>query len=656
MEPSEPARPALLEQPVPPARPEGLDRPAGPRPEGAAAGRRLGARDVLALLAILALNALVLWRGYDFDLPPYEDAAILMRYAEHIAEGHGIVWNVGEEPVDGATDFLFLVTLAGVVRLGLSVERATQVLGIVPHVLTCLFVYLAVRRLHGGPRWTALLSAACLTLGPGLRYVEAYFGTPFFAMFSATTWYLAYAIFQRGATPARSVGFATSSLLLGLTRPDGVFLATFVLAGLCLCRGWSATRRVARDFVLIFGTLGTAYFLWRWSYFGYPLPNPFYVKGGGLVYPAHMVVALKEVVALTAPFLPLLVLAGVGASTVLLARSEPAAARRASLLSAASLLGLAALFVAFRGSIPTRRSLVVLVSLVLAGGGVLLLTGRALLHRFAPGLARAELAPEDVEPAKEAVWVSVTLGLFAVIWIFLSGGMDYMMRYRYAVVPIVLLSWPSLLGWLQRAWHVPPRERLDPTRRLLRLQAIGLFSLLAVGYQVVRFPPVRLHRWGTLDVARILADYDPSHRIALTNAGQLPLYSGWRTLDAWGLSDQWITHNGGITKEYLAAFDPHVIQFDAVFSPVDETSAGQQAFRTQAWYLAIEVLNEYAKEHGYVLAAAFGLTPHKTHYYYVRPDFPASEEIVARIRAVQYHIDGLPQVAIDYARLAGRAE
>lgn len=634
--------------------------PAHPAPSATAAPLepipRTGPRDVLALIAIVALNALALWRGFDFQLPPYEDAAILMRYAEHIAAGHGFVWNIGEPPVDGATDFLFLMALAALGKTGLSIERATQVLGIVPHVLTCLFLYVGVRRLHGGPRWTALLSAACLTVGPGLRYVEAYFGTPFFAMFSATTWYLAYAMFKRGVTTARSVGFAVSSLLLGLTRPDGVFLACFILAGLVLCRGWRASRRVVRDFALIFGVLGGVYFLCRWSYFGHPLPNPFYVKGGGAVYPAHMVVALQNVIALCAPFVPLFLYAGVGAIAVLLVRAEERAARRASLAAALGVFALAAVFLVFRNSIPTRRTLVLLTAGTLGALGLLLLVGRALLRRVAPGLGASPGGAPDLASAKEAVWVSVILALFAVIWIFLSGGMDYMMRYHYAVVPIALLSWPPLLGWVLRSWRIPAAAQLDAERRVLRWLAIAVFCALALAYQVVRFPPVRLHRWGTLDVARILADYDHGYTIALTNAGQLPYYSKWRTLDAWGLSDQWITHNGGITAEYLAGFTPHVIQFDAVFSPLDERIPAGARFVNEAWYKALRVLNEYAKEKGYVLAAAFGNSPYKTHYYYVRPDFPDSAEIVQRIRDVEYHFDGSPQVALDFARLAARAE
>jgi hypothetical protein len=69
-------------------------------------------------------------------------------------------------------------------------------------------------------------------------------------------------------------------LLLALIRPDGVVLgAAFVLVGL----GAAARRAESlRPFVvraLLAAAVGAAYFAWRWSYFGLPLPLPLYVKG-----------------------------------------------------------------------------------------------------------------------------------------------------------------------------------------------------------------------------------------------------------------------------------------------------------------------------------------------------------------------------------------
>ena len=30
-----------------------------------------------------------------------DDAMVSMRYAQHLAQGHGLVWNIGEKPVEG---------------------------------------------------------------------------------------------------------------------------------------------------------------------------------------------------------------------------------------------------------------------------------------------------------------------------------------------------------------------------------------------------------------------------------------------------------------------------------------------------------------------------------------------------------------------------
>ena len=85
---------------------------------------RLTARDVWVLLAILLGATIYIWRLGNLSAHPAEDAAILMRYAQNLASGHGIVWNVGENPVEGATDFLFMVAVGSLIKIGLGAELA----------------------------------------------------------------------------------------------------------------------------------------------------------------------------------------------------------------------------------------------------------------------------------------------------------------------------------------------------------------------------------------------------------------------------------------------------------------------------------------------------------------------------------------------------
>ena len=46
-----------------------------------------------------------------FGASPAEDALILFRYAEHLSQGQGIVWNSCVR-AEGATDFLWMIVIA----------------------------------------------------------------------------------------------------------------------------------------------------------------------------------------------------------------------------------------------------------------------------------------------------------------------------------------------------------------------------------------------------------------------------------------------------------------------------------------------------------------------------------------------------------------
>jgi hypothetical protein len=49
--------------------------------------------DIVATIAVLIIAASY-GRYLNFHRVPFEDAAMIMRYAEHIARGYGAVWNI----------------------------------------------------------------------------------------------------------------------------------------------------------------------------------------------------------------------------------------------------------------------------------------------------------------------------------------------------------------------------------------------------------------------------------------------------------------------------------------------------------------------------------------------------------------------------------
>jgi hypothetical protein len=125
----------------------------------------------------------------------------------------------------------------------------------------------------------------------------------------------------------------------------------------------------------------------------------------------------------------------------------------------------------------------------------------------------------------------------------------------------------------------------------------------------------------------MLREYaDRGYTLATTEAGLVPFYSRWRTVDAWGLNDAWIAHHGGVTAGYLDRQRPHLI----MFHDVGDTRG------VSPWGRMVRVMREYAERNGYVCAAVYGVVPEDTHWYLVRPDFPDSAEILERIRSLPY--------------------
>ena len=56
-----------------------------------------------------------------------DDAMISMRYARNLAEGHGLVWNGSEPPVEGFTNFLWVLVMAAAHALPLAASKTSGV-------------------------------------------------------------------------------------------------------------------------------------------------------------------------------------------------------------------------------------------------------------------------------------------------------------------------------------------------------------------------------------------------------------------------------------------------------------------------------------------------------------------------------------------------
>ena len=500
----------------------------------------------VSLLILLTLFAIFF---VNFNIPPFEDAAMLMRYSDHLAHGYGVVWNIGQHPVDGATDFLFMVSVAGLMKIGIPLGRAVRGLGLFSVAVLTLLIYFVNRKLWKAHIAFAALSAIYLAVGTGLTYVAAYFGTPFFALFAALTWTLALTLdSKRESALWLSLLFALSGLITGLIRPEGVILAGLMMISIIVMKGWRTSTKTILIFLGVFLILGGAYFIWRWNYFGYPLPNPFYKKGGGVLHWDGFQASFSNVFSLCGIFL-------------------------------------LAYLIGFRSSKTARQTMAFLIPVI----------------------------------------------GFAAAFILISNETNFGGRFQYSLLPIVLLSWFPLVRGFDQEIGGPALGQVKTRPRWFLAASLGVIAILILNSSYSQGIAIGYSRDGRYDMAQALEPYSSrGYTMATSEAGLLPLYSQWKAIDTWGLNDEWIAHNGGITADYLDRYKPELIIFHAHFSPLVPPTTPEH-YPDPVWFAMTMTLKNYAENHHYILAAVFGVTPYDTHYYYVRPDFADSQTIVKLI-------------------------
>ena len=526
--------------------------------------------DLLASIFLITFTLFYAARFVDFSIPPFEDAAMLMRYAQHLAEGHGIVWNIGEAPVDGATDFLFMAASAALIKLGFTVGQSVRGIGFVSHLLTVLIVFWTNRRVNHTDIPFSLLSGLYLAVGTGFSYVAAYFGTPFFALAAASTWTLGLLLIQKENPPFSLIlAFALSGLVTGLIRPEGVILASLMLLAIIVMRGWKNSVAIIVTFGSVFLLLGGAYFVWRWNYFGYPLPNPFYKKGDSGLHWDSFYNSLSNTLRMCLPFVFVFILGF---------RSRETSTRTLAYLI--PILGFASAFILISDEMNFgARFQYALVPLVLMAWTPLLFSGDqsglgvlSSLYREVPvGGDQNQLSVRN-----ERVYIVAGVALFV--------SLVYYSSYQ---------------------------------------------NCFLTSFQQTCARPYE--RDGRYEMGRLLAEYrGKGYVIATTEAGLVPYYSGWTAIDTWGLNDQFIAHNGKITVEYLDKYKPHIIMFHDYYSPLVPPKL-TDANLAQRWFGMTILLKTYAEENGYILAAVFGDSPYDTNYFYVRPGFEDSKKLVGQI-------------------------
>jgi arabinofuranosyltransferase len=221
-----------------------------------------GSRTGTAVTYLLALGLgaalLYLFRAYAAD-----DSFITFRYARNLAHGLGVVWNPGEAPVEGYSNFLWMLLASAALKIGIDPLAAARTVAILCYGGSLVAVRaLAIRA--GSSRGAANLAVLGFAAIPAYAYWAVSGLETLSVVLLSLLYFLALTIDSDARTlPWRSAVLAD---LLLMSRPDTPLL--IVLAVLPLLLPFDRARRawLARLVVLAL-PVAALYLGWKWLTF-----------------------------------------------------------------------------------------------------------------------------------------------------------------------------------------------------------------------------------------------------------------------------------------------------------------------------------------------------------------------------------------------------
>jgi hypothetical protein len=222
-----------------------------------------------------------------------DDANIFFTYGKHLAEGHGLVWNVGGERVEGYSSTLWMLTAGATFWLGLPTEGVLFVLNVllVAAALT-LLVFEMERQIRPHRDSSTPISFESGVVLAWTFLVPGYVLWTCLSLLDSGLWSailitatVLVAAEARSDTVNRKRFWGLAALIVAmlLGRPEGMLWAGVFAAlygSVLLVRG-DGVRAALKHFATLVGVYAvtlagiTAF---RLAYFGYPLPNTYYAK------------------------------------------------------------------------------------------------------------------------------------------------------------------------------------------------------------------------------------------------------------------------------------------------------------------------------------------------------------------------------------------
>jgi arabinofuranosyltransferase len=281
--------------------------PSKKHPRKPAAKHGAGQKAVLSIKSIkqisyfllIVIGILFIYHCKEFSFIQ-DDSYITYRYVKNFTEGSGLVFNIGDR-VEGYTCFLWVMLLALIKELGFNFISASQTIGIISSLLTLFFIYKISSEIFSkdtNPYYSISfnLIAVILTLSNGAFAYWSISGMES-ALFSFLSTFAIYLYLKENKRKMTAVPYSSIVFLLAsLTRPEGnlIFALTIVHKIIITVKNKEHTSKegeAVKKYKLLLSKQNllwaamyilpaVVYMLWRYSYYGYWLPNTFYAKTG----------------------------------------------------------------------------------------------------------------------------------------------------------------------------------------------------------------------------------------------------------------------------------------------------------------------------------------------------------------------------------------
>jgi hypothetical protein len=232
------------------------------------------------------LIALVVLIAHNIYIHPWmiDDAFISFRYAENLSQGNGPVFNIGER-VEGYTSFLWVVLLALGAKVGFDIVIVSKFLGFLFGAAGLILLghaHYFIKEID--VKVSALATVFLGTCGVFTPWASSGMEANMFMFFSLLTILCHLRIRKKEGVAGKT--FFMLGLLAALTvlaRPEGLMIFAMIITD--SIRLYAKSENSGFKYLLLgFVVLFMPHFIWRWSYYGFPLPNTFYNKVGLSVF------------------------------------------------------------------------------------------------------------------------------------------------------------------------------------------------------------------------------------------------------------------------------------------------------------------------------------------------------------------------------------